>query len=713
MPQPYICIAVIRCAVAASLVTTTLSLSAAETSSTPELETVVVSATRLRGVQDIDVPASVTTVQLQPETGNRTQTEVTEVLSGVPGVTALDRQNYAQDTQLSIRGFGARATFGVRGVRLFADGIPASMPDGQGQLSHFNVLGADRVQILRGPFSALYGNSSGGVVQLWSRQGTAEPSARLRATYGSYDTRTFGAQTLGELGPVNYNVAISRLETDGYRDHSAAKRDSLNGRFAIDVGANGTLALVVNAVDIPEAQDTLGLTNADWRINPRQTASVATQFNTRKSVQQLQGGLVFEQRLNDAQTIRAMAYSGNRKVEQFLAIPIATQANALHSGGVVNLNNDFRGADLRWSWEASLAERPLELTLGSNFDLQSQLRRGYNNFVGSALGMRGNLRRDETNRVENFDQFAQAWWQFAPQWSVLAGARASKVHFKSVDRYIVGTNLNDGGRRQYSDTTLVGGLMYRASESLRLYVSGGDGFETPTFNELSYRADGTAGLAFNLQPAISKDWEVGAKWQHAEGAQLEFALFRANTQDELAVARNLGGRSSFLNVDQARRQGAEIAAALPLANGWKLTSSYTLLDAKFRSSYRICTAAPCPVANVVVAAGSRIPGIANHQGQLQIQKTAGNWNAALEFQASSSLFANDVNTIKAPGYGLWNAEFGHRWQTGQSSLRGFARVENLLGKTYVGSVIVNEGNSRFFESGPEQTALIGLQWQWR
>src|SRR5690606_25836856 len=156
------------------------------------------------------------------------------------------RQNYAQDTQLSIRGFGSRATFGVRGLRLYADGIPASMPDGQGQLSHYSVLGAGRLQILRGPFSALYGNSSGGVVPIWSEEGTADPSARLRATFGSNDTTSLGAQTLGAVGPLDYNLAVSRFETDGWREHSAARRDSVNLRMGMDFGAGQTLTLVGN-----------------------------------------------------------------------------------------------------------------------------------------------------------------------------------------------------------------------------------------------------------------------------------------------------------------------------------------------------------------------------------------------------------------------------------------------------------------------------------
>ncbi len=698
---------------------------------TQELATVEVSATRLRNVADIDVPASISTVHVDADS-NRNQTNVTEVLAGLPGVTALDRQNYAQDTQLSIRGNGSRSTFGVRGLRLYVDGIPASMPDGQGQLSHFNLMGGDTVQVLRGPFSALYGNSSGGVIQMWSSPGTEETSARLRATYGSFDTRSYGAQGLGTAGPVDYNLSLSRFDTDGYRDHSAARRDSANLRLGIDVGADRTLALVANYVDIPEAQDTLGLPPDQWRADPKQAIVQATQFNTRKSVEQFQGGAIFEQRLGDS-SLRAMAYAGNRQVTQYLAIPAATQTNALHSGGVVDLNGDYHGGDLRWSWSGAFIGRPLEFTLGTNYDAQNQLRRGYENYTGptanpTALGVRGNLRRDENDDVDNFDQFAQVWWQFADRWSVLAGARHTRVKFESDDHYIRGQatpqttddNPDDSGSKSYGDSTVVGGLMFRALDTLRLYASVGDGFETPTFNELAYRADGGAGFAFNLLPEQSHNYELGTKWRPAGGIEVDAALFRTNTHDELVVARNAGGRSSYRNVDSSRRQGFETSVKWPLIAHLQLEASYTLLDAEFRSAYQSCPGTPCTTP-VNVPAGSRVPGVPKEQGRLRLAWTPGQFSSAIEFVGSTPIVVTDnsqtaINTYgtdRAPGYGLFNVDAGYDWRLTDNQLRVFVRIDNLLDRKYVGSVIVNEANSRFFESGPERSVMAGLQWRWR
>jgi iron complex outermembrane recepter protein len=548
------------------------------------LDTITVSATRLRSVPDFDVPASVTTIALNPD-NSRADISVSESLSSIPGLAALDRQNYAQDTQLSIRGFGARSTFGVRGVRLYADGIPASMPDGQGQLSHFSATAGERIEIMRGPFSALYGNSSGGVVQLWSKDGESGDPWRVKATVGSNEAYTLAAQALGRAGAVGYNVAASRFETDGYRDHSAARRDSANARITINIDDARRLDVIANYLDIPEAQDPLGLTRAQWNADPRSVASVAEQFNTRKSVEQYQGGLVYEQLFGAGHSLRLMGYAGNREVVQFLAIPIATQANVQHAGGVVDLDSDYNGADARWSWQGELASRPLELTFGANFDRQNQLRRGYENFVGTAVGVRGNLRRDETNRVQNLDEFVQAFWQFAPRWSVLAGVRHSEVDFDSSDRYIRAGNPNDSGSVTHSDTTPVAGLLFSPSEELRFYVSAGKGFETPTFNELSYRSDGAAGLALNLKPAVSQNYELGAKWHDEAGVAAEIALFRADTDDELAVAAS---RTLAAHAARAPKPRSACRSRAPSTSNWPIRSSTR------HSSPRTSSAPPRP-----------------------------------------------------------------------------------------------------------------------
>nr|WP_298122529.1 TonB-dependent receptor [uncultured Pseudoxanthomonas sp.] len=674
------------------------------------LDRVVVVATRLESVDAFDVPASVDTIVVG-DGGARSQSALSEVLVGVPGLLARERQNLAQDTQLSIRGFGARSTFGVRGLRLYADGVPATMPDGQGQVSHFNMLGADRVEVLRGPFSALHGNSSGGVIQLWSDVPGEGHEARVQASVGSHGNRVLGARIRGARDIVGYSVAASMLETDGYRAHSAARRESLNAKVRLKPG-RATLDLVFNHFDAPDAKDPLGLTRAQAWQDPRQATPVATQFDTRKSVRQDQLGAVYEWPFGSGHLLRAMAYGGRRDVEQYLALPGTAQANPLNAGGVIDLDNDYGGADLRWSWTGELAGRPFEVSAGTNADRQRQHRRGYENFVGAVQGVRGALRRDERNQVGNVDQYAQAWWRFAPRWSLLAGARHSRIAFRSRDGYVTVANPDDSGRVTYERTTPVAGLVYAPTDALRLYASIGRGFETPTFNEIGYRADGGAGLAFDLRPAVSRNAEVGMKWRDGRGARVEAALFRADTDDELAVARNVAGRSSYRNAGAARRQGMELQAGLQLHAAWRLQLAYTWLDATFRDGFPICTSSGCTRPGVQVAAGTRIPGIARQQASVRLGWQGEQWSVAAQLLGVSAVTVNDTGSERAPGHGLLNLELVRDWPTGSGRLQGFARIDNALDRFHIGSVIVNEGNGRFYEPGAGRTFTVGLRWHW-
>jgi iron complex outermembrane receptor protein len=674
------------------------------------LDRVVVETPRLRGVSAFDTPASIDVIDLRQESATA-GTNLSERLGQVPGLLARDRQNYAQDTQLSIRGFGARSTFGVRGVRLYADGIPATMPDGQGQLSHFSLAGGDHVEIIRGPFSALYGNSSGGVVQLFSAIGQEPDELTFRTTAASDDTYAASARWLGKQGGVGFNLAASLFDTGGYRRHSAARRESVNARFDIDLNSDAELTLVFNHLNLPKAQDPLGLTREQVQQDPRQATAVAEQFNTRKTVRQDQGGAVYTQAFGGGHELKVVGYAGQRQVEQFLSLPVGAQSNPLNSGGVIDLDSDYGGVDARWSWQGELAGRPFEWTTGGNAERLRQHRRGYENFMGTALGVRGALRRDERNQVENVDEFAQAWWQLAPRWSLLAGVRHSEVRFRSDDNYMSAPNPDDSGRVRYAETTPVAGVMFRANDQLRLYLSAGRGFETPTFNELSYRTDGGAGLAFDLTPAVSRNTELGMKWRNAAGTAWEAALFRADTDDELAVARNVGGRSTYRNVGRARRQGLETSFDTALGEDWRLQLAYTRLLAEFRDDFLICNRTGCTVPDTLVAAGTRIPGTARDQVFGRLQWRSHDWEAAMEAVGVGDVSVNDIGSESAPGYALLHLELSHRWRLATGSLRGFARIDNVLDQRYIGSVIVNEGNSRFYEPGPDRTFLLGAEWK--
>lgn len=674
------------------------------------LPAVEVEAARVQHVDPFALPASLDTVWIDDDRAG-SQAQLSEALDGIPGVLARDRQNLAQDTQLSIRGFGARSTFGVRGVRVLVDGVPATMPDGQGQLSHASLLGAERIEVLRGPFSALYGNSSGGVLQVHSARGREGDPWRLRVNAGTDNTLSVGAQLRGVQGPVDYNIAANHFRTDGWRDHSQARRESLNARLGMAVGED-RLELLLNYLDAPDAQDPLGLTRAQAAADPRQATAVAHQYDTRKSARQAQAGLVYSG-TRDAHRFRLTGYAGQREVTQFLAIPPAPQASPLHAGGVIGLDSDYGGLDARWGWTGELAGRALDVTAGINADQQRQHRTGHENFIGDQLGVRGRLRRDQRDTVSNVDQFVQAWWQWSERWSLLAGARHSSVRFRSRDHYITAGNPDDSGRRRYQATTPVAGVSFEVTPQWRLHAAAGRGFETPTFNELGYRADGQAGLALDLSAARSRNVEIGSKWHAQDGRQLDVTLFRADTDDELAVASNTGGRSTYRNIGRTRRQGAELSWRQPLAQDLDLQVAWTWLQAQVRSGYLACGGSGCSVPDTPVDAGSRLPGVPRQQAFARLQWQPRQWQWAAEVTASSDTVVNDLATERAPGYALLNLEAGRSWTLDAGDLRVFARVDNALDQRYIGSVIVNDGNGRYYEPGPDRRGSLGVQWSWR
>ncbi len=675
-------------------------------------EAVVITATRTEA-RPFDVPASIDRIAGDAVRAGRAQVNLSESLGGVPGLLARDRQNYAQDVQISVRGFGARSTFGIRGVRLYVDGIPATLPDGQGQISNVELGTVDRIEVLRGPYSALYGNSSGGVVQIFTEEGEGAPRLTLGSTAGSDGLLRLGAQAAGRIGEgvgaVGYTAGASRFSTDGYREHSATTRWLGNAKFTLKPDEASKLTLVVNGVALPQAQDPLGLTRAQAEANPRGVDASAVAFDTRKTVDQSQLGMVYERRFGGLGSLQLLAYGGHRNTEQFQSIAVATQASALHPGGVIALGRDYRGVDARWAADGAVGPVPVRVVAGLACDTLKEHRRGYQNFIGSVLGVQGALRRDEINDVRSADPYLQATWQLAPRWTLNTGVRRSSVQFSSTDAYIVGANPDDSGGARYGATLPAVGLMFAASDALHVYATAGRGFETPTLNELAYRSGGGTGLNFGLQPAASHSVEFGVKARPAGLGDWTAAVFQTGTTHEIVTQTNTGGRATFQNAGATQRQGLELAWSQRLLGDWRLQAAYTLLDASYRDAYTTCTATPCAVANVVVPAGSRIPGIARSAGYAAVSwAPASGWRGGLEARTLSKVDVNDVNSDAAAAYTVASAHVGYLLQAGPLALNAFVRVDNLFNRRYVGSVIVNEGNSRYFEPAPARSALASV-----
>ncbi|MGZ9655179.1 TonB-dependent receptor PqqU [Klebsiella pneumoniae] len=661
-------------------------------------------------VSELDTPAAVSVVNGDEMRQAAPRVNLSGSLGAVPGLQVQNRQNYAQDLQLSIRGFGSRSTYGVRGLRIYVDGIPATMPDGQGQTSNIDIGSVDTIEVLRGPFSALYGNSSGGVINVTSQTGTQPPTVEASSYYGSFGTWHYGMKATGAVGDgshagdVDYTVSTNRFTTHGYRDHSGARKNLANARLGVRINDVSKLTLLLNSVDI-KANDAGGLTADEWRDNPRQSPR-GDQYNTRKNTRQTQAGLRYERQLSAQDDLSVMMYAGERETTQFQSIPRAPQLKPSHAGGVIDLTRHYQGIDTRLTHRGELLV-PVTLTAGLDYENMSERRKGYENFVmvngAPQYGEQGALRRNERNLMWNVDPYLQTQWQLTDKLSLDAGVRYSSVWFDSNDYYITPGNGDDSGDASYHKWLPAGSLKYALTDAWNVYLSAGRGFETPTINELSYRSDNQSGLNFGLKPSTNDTVEIGSKTRIGNGL-FTAALFQTNTDNEIVVDSSSGGRTSYKNAGKTRRQGMELGLDQQFGESWRLKAAWTWLDATYRTN--VCDDASCN--------GNRIPGIARNMGYASFgyQPEQG-WYAGSDIRYMSDIMANDENTAKAPSWTVVGLTTGYKWSYGRMDMDLFGRIDNLFDREYVGSVIVNESNGRYYEPAPGRNYGIGLNLAWR
>lgn len=663
---------------------------------------VVVTASRFE--QDsFDQPAAVGVVDARQINAGQMRVNASEALAAVPGIVANNRQNYAQDLQISSRGFGARSAFGVRGVRLIADGIPASMPDGQGQAATFNLDLADRIEVLRGPFSVLYGNHAGGVIQLFTREGEGAPRVESTVAAGSYGSRKLDVNAEGQVDGIGYVVDASRFDTDGYRHHSSARRDQAMAKLTVKPVAGAKLTVLANGMRQQGAQDPLGVRwetfqqdasagelDANDTSVPRRT--LAQRYDTRKNITHQQVGLNYEQQYG-SDRLQLAIYGGNRHVEQYQSIPRSAQQASSHSGGVIDFRRDFYGANLNWRHVRALGAGTLTTTAGLEYARSADDRQGYENFIGETYGVKGQLRRDERDTVTSLDPYVQSAWSRG-RWEVTAGLRHSTLRIKVADRFL--GNGNDSGALRYSRTTPVLAVLFRHSEMLNLYASAARGFEAPTLNELFYSRAG--GFNYALAPAASTHVEAGAKARLGRHARLDLAAFQVRTSDELVVDSSSGGRSSYRNAGRTLRRGVELALDANLPHGFSTRVALSGMRA-------IDDGSSSP------NAGRRLAGVPAATGfaELAWKNASGSLGAAIEAQASSRVHPDDANSEQAaPGYGIVNLRLQARQHAGAWSIKEFIRLNNALDRKYVGSLIVGDANRRFYEAAPGRNWLAGV-----
>lgn len=637
----------------------------------------------------LDTAASVNVVTSSQIHNGQAENNLSEPLNRVPGIFALNRQNYAQDLQISSRGFGANSTFGTRGIRLYVDNIPGTVADGQGQISHIDLPSTERIEVIRGPFSVLYGNSSGGVISVFSEDGGPKNNIQPYFELGSYSQRKAGIKASGLYKNTNYLFDVGDFHTDGYRVHSAADRFNANSKIKFRPVSDSVITFVANNVNL-SAQDPLGLTAAQLAANPKQAGNNAISQNTRKTVLQTQTGFTIDTRIDQKNQLLFTPYYGQRHVTQFLA---AT------NNGVIDLKRDFYGMDSKWIHKDQLIGMPLTFVGGVDFNENDDQRQTYQNNGG----IQGALGQTYRMSAKNFDQYAHIDWRLLERLALNFGARNSQTNLSSISNNPSLNNTSSGSHAYQALTSMVS-LQYYLSEVSNVYVSYGSSFDTPTLNQVTYNSSFT-GSNFGLNAATTKQVEIGFKSKLSKSAQIILALFNANTSNDIVVGASSLGRTSFTNAPKTNRQGIEASAQFILPHQFELNMAYTLLNATVKEAYLNN--------NAYVLSGNRIPGVPN-QGlfsELLWVKPNKSIEAAVEARVNGSMAVNDINSPSmATGYAVLNLRTMFRQEiAGGWSFSQFFRINNILNRSYVGSVIVNQTSSQFYEPAPTRNWLVGAK----
>ncbi len=628
-------------------------------------------------------PAAVSVVEQADIQDARPTLGLYEALVGVPGLVVQSRNNASQDLRLSIRGFGARSAFGIRGVTVVVDGFPETLPDGQTNVDALDLAMVSRIEVLRGLASSLYGNAAGGVVSLTTEDGPARPFVEARTVNGDFGLWKLNVKGGGTSGPVRWLVGVSRWEQEGWRPQSATRQVQVNGKVGWKPSAGTEWTAVVSLVDAPRAEDPGALTREEWEADPRRAAPANLSARAGEAVRQARVGLTWRQRLGDVHEVEARGFVSPRSFQT--ALP----------GVVVAFDRRFEGLTARYTNRAPLLGRRNRLTLGAEAQGQRDWRKNFDN----AGGRPGSTRQlDQREDVTGLGLYAQEEWEPLQHLTVVAGARYDVSRY-AVEDYLVGDG--DGtGTRAFQQPTGRLGVVWAPEQRVSLFASLTQSFEAPTTTELALPPGSGGGLSRDLRPQRSNGAEVGARGLLGGWLRYDVALYAVWLRDGLVRFEDESTRAYFRNTGRSRHVGAEVALEARVTERLRVRAAYNALAATLSSG---------------ALAGKKVPGIPTHQasGDVVYQHPAGPL-AAVEVFSAGGMFADDANTVRVPLAWVVNARLGHRFTWGAFEVSPFLGLQNLLSAPAIDNVRVNAARGRYFEPLPPMTlyAGVGLAHHW-
>ncbi|MEN0039180.1 MAG: TonB-dependent receptor [Cellvibrio sp.] len=616
-----------------------------------------------------------------------------ELLQIIPGVQVDSRTNYAQDTRISMRGFGARSAFGVRGIELQIDGIPMSTPDGQGQLASAMLDNIASAQVLRGPIAALYGNGAGGVIAL---QSAAPSVSQLSAGFIGGDPGLERQTLNGEWRKDNValRAQFSNTDIDGERPHSSAERRQAGAQFFYTTANNIDVIIKHDYADDPLLEDPLGLTLEQWRNDPWQLNPAAETYNTRKTIEHQQTSISVRDNTG-ATRWQAALWQGERSITQYLGFAGDAISN---SGGVVDLARDFSGVSGTLTHSFDFFSLPAEFSLGAEIAQMKDRRHGYIN----NLGVAGDLRRNETGEVESHDIYSLIQINPTEKLTLYTGARHTDMDVDVDDYFIVAGNPDDSGARNYREEAFALGANYQLATSWEIFASSGRGYETPTLTEMAYKS-GTTGLNTDLEVAVNRQHQWGIGYRSSANNELTLTQFYIDTDNELVVDQSSGGRTSYRNAAATKRDGIELFGRYAFNPELRVQLSLQSFDAIYSAGQWD---------------GKQLPGVAREQYQLGVQ-----WlpfatdvlQLGVNAQQRARIFTADNNQVYAPSFNTFDISAQGSIPSHFMQFDWWLKLANATDKNYVGSVVVNQTNGRAFEPalGRNFSAGIKLTHQFR
>ena len=687
-----------------------------------ELNPIVVTATR-SAVNSFDAPASVDVVDQSVIENAGAGMTLSESINRIAGVTAESRNQFAQDPQISIRGFGSRSNFGVTGVRLYVDGIPLTMPDGIGQPGNIDFETVKSIEVLKGPFATMYGNGAGGVISLTTKTPPTGNEVSASFLAGSYGTTKESAQATGTVNGIGYLFNESNFNTDGYRQHSAAHKKQSTAEFSFDL-LNDTHVTILADYMKMEAQDPLGLAGRGSSINsnipnvysnPQSVPTAALAANTRVSRENTQAGINLEHIINDNNSINIVTYAGHRNNAQFLSTVTSSG-----TGKESTISRDFVGADINWANKGEIFSKNYSLTSGISYSHMSDDRMDFTATNGSVSAAQlASPKRNETDNSMNFDEYVQAKLSILNNLDLNAGVR--NIHsIISFNPNVPGQTHITASAAQFSNTTPSIGLLWKVREDTNAYVNYGKGFQTPNSIQMAYKDSfqivnhfntlSSYGLGpnTNLSASTSDNYELGLKTYLNENTRLNLALFRIVTNNEIAV--DFGGAYvSYANVPvQTSRNGLEISLDSKLQHNFNTYAAYTYMDARYDGTFRSNSLG-------TISSGNTIPGTFKNQlyGELSWMYPSLGFTTAVESVNNSKTYANDTNTAYASGYSIVNIRAGFKQEMSNWRFSEYARVDNLFDRDYISAVRINDSNGEFYEAGAGRNYIVGLSASYR